>query len=57
MLVIIDWLNHPVAWWLGVDIFSRVAWLAVCVTGGAVVYFLVLLSLGMRPADFALRHR
>ena len=57
MLGIIDWLNHPVAWWLDVDIFTRIAWLTVCVAGGAIVYFLVLLSLGMRPADFAMRQR
>ena len=57
MLGIIDWLTHPVAWWLDVDIFTRIIWLTVCVAGGAIVYFLVLLSLGMRPSDFAMRHR
>ena len=56
MLGIIDWLNHPVAWWLAVELSTRIAWLTVCVGGGAVVYFLVLLTLGMRPADFAMRH-
>jgi len=57
MLGILDWLNHPVAWWLAVDLITRIAWLAVCVAGGVIVYALVLLSLGMRPADFAMRHR
>jgi len=57
MLAIIDWLNHPVAWWLDAEIFTRIAWLTICVAGGAIVYFLVLLSLGMRPSDFAMRHR
>lgn len=52
---ILDWLNHPLAWWLDVTVFTRIGWLAICVIGGASAYFLVLLSLGMRPADFAMR--
>ena len=52
---ILDWLNHPLAWWLDVDALTRIGWLALCVTGGAAVYFLVLLSLGMRPSNFMMR--
>ena len=48
-------LNHPLAWWLDVDLVTRVAWLAVCVVGGGAAYFVVLLALGARPLDFAMR--
>ena len=51
----LDWLNHPVAWWLDVDALTRIGWLALCVSGGAAVYFLVLFSLGMRPSNFMMR--
>jgi len=57
MWAILDWLNQPTAWWLEVDVLSRIGWLAVCVIGGAATYFLVLLSLGARPVDFAMRPR
>ena len=57
MFAILDWLNHPLAWWTDVDVFARIVWLAVCVISGAGAYFLVLLSLGLRPANFALRSR
>jgi len=52
---ILDWLNHPLAWWLDVDALTRIGWLALCVTGGVAVYFLVLLLLGMRPSNFMMR--
>jgi putative peptidoglycan lipid II flippase len=52
---LLDWLNHPLAWWLEVEAIVRIGWLSVCVVGGVVVYFLVLLSLGMRPANFMMR--
>ena len=33
----------------------RIAWLAACLVGAAVVYFGVLLAAGMRPRDFSRR--
>jgi putative peptidoglycan lipid II flippase len=57
MLGVLDWLNHPLAWWTDVALYTRIVWLATCVIGGAGVYFLVLLSLGLRPANLSLRTR
>jgi len=54
---ILVWLNHPLAWWLDVEVFTRIGWLAVCVIAGAASYFLALLALGARPVDFAMRPR
>jgi len=55
MLWLIDWLNHPLDWWLDVTILTRIGWLTVCVGAGVAGYALVLLSLGLRPATFAMR--
>lgn len=48
-------LSRPLYWWLGVDAMERIGWLALCVGAGAASYFLVLFSLGLRPANFTIR--
>jgi len=48
-------LSRPLYWWLGADSIDRISWLTLCVCAGAGSYFLVLLSLGLRPANFAIR--
>jgi len=51
------WLLHrDVSWWLDARLFDRVAWLGVSVAAGAGVYFVALVALGMRPAQFRMRH-
>jgi len=43
-------------WWLGASILSRSGWLALCIGAGAVSYFVALLLMGVRPAQFRLKH-
>ena len=49
-------LHKAAAWWMAVSLSERVAWLAVSVIAGAGVYFTALLVLGLRPAQFRMRH-
>ena len=49
-------LHRDVAWWLSAGLADRVWWLGVAVVAGAGAYFVALLVLGMRPAQFRLRH-
>jgi len=41
---------NPVADWLEAGVWTRCAWLAVCVIGGALVYGGALFAVGLRPA-------
>jgi putative peptidoglycan lipid II flippase len=58
MGVAVNLLNRPLDWWIydasGMD---RAAWLAVIVIGGAVIYGLVLATLGLRIANLGMRPR
>jgi peptidoglycan biosynthesis protein MviN/MurJ (putative lipid II flippase) len=49
-------LHRDVSWWLSAGLLDRVTWLGIAVTTGAGAYFVALLVLGMRPAQFRLRH-
>ncbi len=55
MCFVLYQLARPLAWWLDVTLIDRVLWLAVSVAAGAASYFISLLVLGMRPAQFRLR--
>ncbi len=49
-------LHRTTDWWTAVSLGDRVAWLAVSVVAGAGAYFVALLVLGVRPAQFRLGH-
>jgi putative peptidoglycan lipid II flippase len=55
MWAALDWLKRPLDWWLGVDAGDRVEFLGVSVAAGALVYFVVLLALGLRPSKLGIR--
>ena len=55
MIGILWWLHRDVTWWLDAGLANRVTWLGVSVAAGAGAYFLALLVLGMRPAQFQMR--
>jgi len=55
MVVCLNFVNRPLAWWLAVNVAERAAWLGVVVGTGAAAYFIVLLVAGIRPSQ--LRHR
>jgi len=56
-MVLVLWqLHRAVSWWVSAGLAERVGWLAVSVVAGAGAYFIALLALGMRPAQFELRH-
>lgn len=55
MWFVLEKLQRPGSWWLDVSILDRVGWLGVSIGAGALVYFAVLLILGMRLRDFRLR--
>jgi putative peptidoglycan lipid II flippase len=48
-------LGRPLAWWLAASIWQRSVWLAVVVAAGVAAYFIALVLVGTRPAQF--RHR
>ena len=49
------WGVPPLNDWMNADIWQRIVWLAGWVAAGAAVYFLVILTQGVRPADLLLR--
>ena len=49
-------LHRTSAWWIDAALGERVVWLAVSVGAGAGAYFVALFVLGMRPAQFRVRH-
>ena len=56
MIFTLAQLQRSTDWWLSAALADRVTWLAVSVVAGAGAYFLVLVVMGMRPAQFRLRH-
>ena len=57
MWVILDRLSRPLAWWIDASLWDRAGWLTVSIAAAAGIYFLVLLSLGLRFADLGMRPR
>jgi len=57
MWVILDQLSRPFAWWIDASLWDRAGWLTVSIAAAAGIYFLVLLSLGLRSADLGMRPR
>jgi putative peptidoglycan lipid II flippase len=55
MITVLLQLHRETTWWTGAALGQRVTWLAVSVAAGAGAYFLALLLLGMRPAQFRMR--
>jgi putative peptidoglycan lipid II flippase len=55
MSVVLWWAAGPLEWWLHAGGAQRGLRLAVAVAAGAASYFLALLLLGFRPAQFARR--
>lgn len=49
------WIGGTVDAWLARGGWERVGWIALCVAGGAGIYFLVLAMLGARPSQFRVR--
>jgi putative peptidoglycan lipid II flippase len=57
MAGVVNWLNHPLAWWIDSSSVARAGWLAVVITAGAGTYGLLLVSLGLRIANLGMRPR
>ncbi len=55
MVVCLRALDRPLEWWLAAGAWERVGWLGIVVVAGAASYFLTLVVIGARPAQF--RHR
>jgi putative peptidoglycan lipid II flippase len=55
MIVAVRVLDRPLDWWLAASVWQRSAWLGVVVAAGVAAYFIVLVLVGARPAQF--RHR
>jgi peptidoglycan biosynthesis protein MviN/MurJ (putative lipid II flippase) len=55
MIGVLLQLHRDASWWLSSGLADRTGWLAVTVVAGAGAYFLALLVLGMRPAQFRLQ--
>ena len=49
------YLNRPIEWWVDVTFIERVIWLAVSIVVGMGTYFLTMLLMGTRVAQFKLR--
>jgi len=56
MMIVLFQLHRGTGWWLDAGTPDRVLWLSVSVAAGAGAYFVALLVLGMRPAQFQMRH-
>lgn len=57
MWAILDSLHRPLEWWLAAGLLDRSAWLVLNVAVSAMVYFLVLYALGLRPSNLRMRRR
>ena len=55
MIVVLLTLHRETSWWTNAALVERVVWLAISVAAGAGAYFLALLLLGVRPAQFRMR--
>jgi len=49
-------LHRAATWWMAAGQADRVGWLSVSVVAGAGAYFVALVVLGLRPAQFRMRH-
>ena len=56
MMIVLGQFHRSTTWWLDAGTLDRVVWLSASVVAGAAAYFFALLILGMRPAQFQLRH-
>ena len=56
MIAALLWLARPVDWWIAAALPERVAWLALSVGAGGGAYFVALVVMGLRPAQFRMRH-
>ncbi len=54
MAAVLMKLHRATAWWTDVSTGEKVAWLTISVVAGAGAYFVALVVLGMRPAQFRL---
>ena len=50
-------MERPLVWWVAATVADRLIWLSASVAAGVVVYFAVLLLLGLRPANLRLRSK
>ena len=57
MVLIVNYLDRPIDWWIDVGAMTRVSWLGVVITAGAASYGLVLVLLGLRVASLGMRPR
>jgi len=55
MTLAIVQIQRPLDWWIEAPILTRSGWLALCIGVGAVGYFVVLLALGIRPSQLAMK--
>lgn len=56
MIAVLLTMHRSSVWWIDAVLSDRVVWLAVSVIVGAGVYFVTLVVLGLRPAQFRMRH-
>ncbi len=50
-------MERPLVWWVAATVIDRLIWLSASVFAGVVVYFAVLLLLGLRPSNLRLRSK
>lgn len=55
MCVMLYQFDRPLDWWLSVSTIDRILWLCGSIAAAVATYFVSLLALGMRPAQFRLR--
>jgi putative peptidoglycan lipid II flippase len=55
MTACLIYMDRPLDWWIAASVMERLVWLATSIIAGMVVYFIVLLSLGLRPSNLRLR--
>lgn len=56
MMAVLATMHRTLSWWIDAALMDRVMWLAASVMAGAGVYFFALIALGLRPAQFNMRH-
>ena len=55
LVICLEVLARPLTWWLESDAMSRMVWVLMDISVGAIVYFLVLFVLGVRTTTLRLR--
>jgi len=56
MIAVLLQLQRAATWWMAAGLLERVVWLSLSVAAGAGAYFVALVMLGLRPAQFRMRH-